>query len=276
MTWCQVMRIKDFFESHPVFRYEEFAEFMASNGSHRQQSWKQQLSYHKKVGHLILIRKFLYAVKPFGTQDIWIDPYLIASKATDDAIIAYHASLELHGSAYTTFNELAYLTSHRVLPFSYESQYYRAINQPTALIKANQTNYGIDLIKRNGILIKVTNLERTIVDILDRPDLGGGWEEIWRSLDNITQFDPAKIVNYALLLKNATTVAKVGYFLEQRPKHYVVEKKYIDMLLPHIPKGPHYMDRTRYKKGTYLDKWRLVVPLEIINRTWEEPNDETI
>lgn len=270
------MKVKDFFETHPVFRYEEFAEFMASNGSRRHESWKQQLNYHKKVGHLIQIRKFIYAVKLFRNQDNWIDPYLIASKATDDAIIAYHSALELHGPAYTTFNELAYLTSHRALPFSYESQNYRAINQPAALKNANQTNYGIEVIKRNGILIKVTSLERTIVDILDRQDLGGGWEEIWRSLDNITQFDPIKVVSYALLLKNATTIAKVGYFLEQRPKHFAVDKNYIDLLLPHIPKGPHYMDRMRHKNGKYFDKWRLVVPYEIINRTWEEPNDESI
>ena len=42
--------------------------------------------------------------------------------------------------------------------------------------------------------IKITSLERSIVDILDRPDLGGGWEEVWRSLDNVTLFDVNKII----------------------------------------------------------------------------------
>lgn len=62
---------------------------MIAQGTARSQSLRQQLSYHHKAGHLIHIRKFLYAVKPMISQEHWIDPYLIASRATADAIIAY-------------------------------------------------------------------------------------------------------------------------------------------------------------------------------------------
>ena len=270
------MKLIHFFEAHPIFRYEEFTAFMVARGIKRPQSWKQQLGYHTKAGHLIHIRKFLYAVKPMITQDHWIDAYLLASKVTTDAIIAYHTALELHGVAYSTFTELTFLTTQRVHPFSYESQRFRAISQPKTLINDAQTQYGIEEIKRNGIMIKVTGLERTIVDILDRTDLGGGWEEIWRSLDQITLIDTSKMVDYALLLKNSTTIAKVGYFLEQRPSYFPADSIQIDRLLPHIPKRPHYMNRSRREKGKYIEKWRLIVPLELIKRTWEEPDAENI
>ena len=49
-----------------------------------------------------------------------------------------------------------------------------------------------------------TSLERTLVDVLDRPDLTGSWEEIWRSLESIEFFDIEQIVEYVLLLENAT------------------------------------------------------------------------
>jgi hypothetical protein len=62
------MKVKEFFSSHPVFRYEEFAAFMASIGTDRPESWRQQLSYHQKAGNLIHTRKFLYAVKPTFSQ----------------------------------------------------------------------------------------------------------------------------------------------------------------------------------------------------------------
>lgn len=269
------MNLKSFLETHPVFRYEEFLAFMAAKGTSRPEGWRQHLSYHQKAGHLIHIRKFLYAVKPMISQEHWIDPYLIASRATADAIIAYHTALELHGIAYTTFNEFTILANRQTSSFDYDGQRFRAVLQPKALMNNAQTSYGMDVIQRGGLSIKLTCLERTIVDVLDRPDLGGGWEEIWRSFDNITQLNTARLVEYALLLNNATTIAKVGYFLEQRPSHFNLEKTYLEKLIARVPKQPHYMSR-ELGEGKYIDKWQLIVPLAIINRTWEEPDVENI
>lgn len=270
------MKVKQFFETHPVFRYEEFAAFMRSQGTNRPESWGQQLSYHQKAGHLIHIRKFLYAVKPMLSQEPWIDPYLIAAKAAADGVIAYHSALELHNVAYTTFSELTYLTNRQKQAFAYEAQRFRAILQPKALVDSGDTDYGVDTIIRSGVAIKLTSLERSIVDVFDRPDLGGGWEEIWRSLEYVTQLDLNKVIDYVLLLKNSTTIAKLGYFLEQRPTHLAVEQKYIEKLLPYVSKQPHYMNRNRQGEGKYIEKWQLIVPLDIINRTWEEPDAEDI
>jgi len=269
------MSARSFFDANPIFRYEEFVQFMQLQGIDRPASWKKLLSYHREAGHLIHIRKFLYAVKPPGEEQ-WIDPYVIAGKATKDAIVGYHTALELHGVAYTSFTEFQYLTERAVLPFSYEAQRFRSVCFPKALLDQKKTDFCVETIKRQRVVIKLTNLERTIVDILARPDLGGGWEEIWRSFDNITQLDLDKLIEYTLLLRNATVVAKVGFFLEQRPSHLSVDSAYIKKLLPHIPKQPHYMNRNRQGLGKYIEKWQLIVPVEIIERTWEEPGAENI
>lgn len=276
--YCQAMKIKSFFESNPIFRYEEFAAFMQSQGVDRPASCRQQLSYHHSTGNLIHIRKFLYAVKPVSIKEenYWIDPYLIASKASPDTVLAYHTALELLGLAYSSFDELIFLVAHPTQLFSYAGQRFRPVIFPKALLNQSRGGYGIETIKRQGIEIKLTGIERTIVDVLDRPNLGGGWEEVWRSLDNVIQIDLDKLIEYTLLLKNATVVAKVGYFLEQRPPHLMVDQKYIQKLLPYIPKQPHYMNRNRKEKGKYIEKWQLIVPLEITERKWEEPNVEDI
>lgn len=269
------MNIKPFFDTHPVFRYEEFSQYVLDSGiQKRRASGRQQLSYHHKVGNLIHIRKFLYAVKPSSIKDkdFWIDPYLIAGKATTDAVLSYHTALELHNLAYTTFEELIFSTTRPNKLFTYGSQRFHAVSFPKSLTTKNEMYNSVELIQRQGINLKVTNLERTIVDILDRPDLAGGWEEIWRSLDHVIHFDPAKLVAYTLLLNNVTTTAKVGFFLEQRPDHLKIDPSYLEQLLQHIPKQPHYMNRTQRSKGQYIKKWRLIVPLEIIERRWEEPH----
>lgn len=103
----------------------------------------------------------------------------------------------------------------------------------------------------------------------------GGWEEIWRSLNNVTQLNTKRLIEYTLLLNNATTIAKVGYFLEQRPSYFTLKKTHLEKLLARIPKQPHYMSRES-GEGKYIQKWQLIMPLTIINRTWEEPDVENI
>jgi predicted transcriptional regulator of viral defense system len=215
-------------------------------------------------------------LSPRLVKEQWIDPYLITSKVSMDAVIAYHTALELHGIAYTTFNELIFLSKRQILPFTYEAQRFRSVLLPKMLIQKGNAEFGIEGISRNGMPIKLTSLERTIVDVLDRPDLGGDWEEVWRSLDNITSLNMNKIVEYALLLGNSTTIAKLGFFLEQRPSHFAVDEKYIQQFLLHLSKQPHYMNRNQRSGGKYIEKWQLFIPLSIINRTWEEPDVENI
>lgn len=266
------MNISTFFNNHPVFRYETFKAFMQERGINNEASIRQSLSYYHSKGKIIRVRRLLYVVAP-QNQSQGYDPYLIASQATQEAVLAYHTALEIHGLAYSTFQELTYLTNLPSHGFTFDNQHYRPICQPKSLIETKQTLFGVEVIQRENSPIQVTSLERTLVDVLDRPNLAGGWEEVMRSLDHLVNFDPQKIVDYVLLLNKSGLVSKVGYFLEQLPKHLAVQPKYIDTLLRHIPKQPYYMDASQNKKskGRYITKWKLIVPEYVADRKWEEP-----
>ena len=108
------------------------------------------------------------------------------------------------------------------------------------------------------------------MDVLDRPDLGGGWEEIWRSLESVEFFDLDQVVEYALLLDNATTVAKVGYFLDQHRRTLMVEDSHLGPLKRRRSKRPHYMDRRRRNSGRFVVDWNLIVPVPVAERSWQE------
>jgi predicted transcriptional regulator of viral defense system len=130
--------------------------------------------------------------------------------------------------------------------------------------------FDVKTVDRAGVAVRVTSLERTLVDILDRPDLSGGWEEVWRSLESIEFFDLEKVVEYALLLGNATTAAKVGYFLDQHRATLMVEDAHLAPLKKHRPRQPHYVDRVRRREGVLVAEWNLVVPAHVAARSWEE------
>ncbi len=130
--------------------------------------------------------------------------------------------------------------------------------------------FGVTCRKRSGVELRVTNLERTFVDVLDRPDLTGSWEEIWRSLESVEFFDLDQVAEYALLLENATTAAKVGFFLEQHKETLMADDAHLNALRKLRPRQPHYLIRSKRKGCRWVKDWNLMIPVEILNKSWGE------
>ncbi len=42
-----------------------------------------------------------------------VDPYLVAAKMTEDAVLAYHTALEFHGRAYSVHWRLVYVSASK-------------------------------------------------------------------------------------------------------------------------------------------------------------------
>lgn len=147
---------------------------------------------------------------------------------------------------------------------------FRAVAFPKALLEKNMQSLGVETAERSGLEVRVTSLERTLVDVLDRPAVSGGWEEIWRSLESVEYFDLEQVTEYALMLDNATTVAKVGFYLEQHAEQLMVEESTLSRLREHVPKAAHYLDRSTREPARLAKSWNLIVPERILNRTWEQ------
>lgn len=269
------MKLREFFFKHPIFAHKEFLDHLKAHGTANLATQNTILKYHIKQGHLKRLRRGLYAVLPPSTASdtFAVDAYMLASKMAEDAILGYHTALELHGLAYSSFMHFTYISRHPIQPFAFQNQVFRRIPTPAPLLKKHQENYGVIKMNREGIDIRLTSLARTLVDVLTRPDLAGGWEEVWRSIETIAVFDVEAAIEYVQLLNNATTAAKLGYFLEQRPASIAVDEKYLLQLQKHIPKQCHYVDRSRRQPSKFIAKWNLMVPIEIIEKTWEEPHE---
>jgi predicted transcriptional regulator of viral defense system len=109
-----------------------------------------------------------------------------------------------------------------------------------------------------------------LVDVLDAPEHGGSWEEIWRSLEGIEFVDLDFVVEYALRLGSALTVARVGFFLEQHKDELLVEERHLEVLRERAPAQPQYFERRHRKGGKLLPHWNLIVPEQVLTRLWEE------
>lgn len=265
-----------FFREHPVFTTREYQSYLSQKGSTNSNTSRNLLQDFHKRGVIGRIRRGLYCSVPPGTspQSYPVDSYLIASRLAPDAILAYHTALELQGRSYSIQNRIYYLSRlpAATTTFRFRGVEFRPVRPPISLIRHRKQRFGVVTVDRSGLDIQVTSLERTLVDVLDRPDLSGGWEEVWRSLESVPYLDLDDVVEYANLLGKRKTAALVGFFLEQHARSLSVSPNHLAALEKLRPKELMYVNRTqRDQKGRALPRWNIVVPIQILNKSWEEP-----
>jgi len=99
------MKLRAFFRTYPVFTLEDFAGFLSSDKTHNLRTQESLLAYHVKAGNIVRVSRGLYAVVPpeESLETYQADPFLLASRMTKDAVLAYYKALEFHGKAYSLY-----------------------------------------------------------------------------------------------------------------------------------------------------------------------------
>jgi predicted transcriptional regulator of viral defense system len=266
------MRVREFIDTHKVFTYREFA--VAHDGDVPSATLTRDtlLKQYVQAGRLVRVRSELFVTVPLGVSPAGAvtDPMAVAAKMATDAVLAYHTALEYHGAAYAIHSRLTYLTGVGQRALVFQGITYTPVPFPRVLVNGHRENVMVDEGFRGTTLVRVTSRERTLVDVLDRVSLSGGWEEVWRSLEVMSSLDLESVVTYALALGNATTIAKVGFFLEQHGEQFAVGNGVLERLRTRVPRGLHYADRGRASAGRLVEQWHLIMPVTVLDRDWEE------
>ncbi len=266
------MNMETFLSHNQIFTTEEMrAALEIEKGS---STLNNLLAYHLRQGHIIRIRKGIYytILRGADAKTHSIDPYLIASKMTADATLAYHTSLGFHGKLHSLRTDFIYITQRKLKPpFVFRNTSFKGISIPKGTL--GHPDFGVEMVEYLGCKIRVTTLERTFVDILDRPNLIDNWEEIWRSLESIGYLNIQQVLAYAKLLNNATTYARVAFFLDQHRAAFSLSERDLVVFDTFIPKSPHYLDLHNKEPNQLVARWNLIVPKSLLHRTWEEPHE---
>ena len=119
------------------------------------------------------------------------------------------------GRAYSVHWRIVYLSDRRSAPLAFQSHEFRRAPVPPPLRERGLEMFGVIRHNRSGVEVRVTSHERTMVDLLDRPELT---PELERNLavpgsGGVLHLD--QLVEYTRMLHNSTTAAKVGFFLER-------------------------------------------------------------
>jgi len=265
------MWVRDFLATHPVFRWEDFRKQHEKSGSANRQTCHALLAYHVRRGSILRIRRGLFAaVSPgFTAETLPVDPYLVAVELSNDAVVAFHAALQFHGKAHSLHSRFHYLSSIRRRPFVFRGQEFVAVTGGVPSWDPG-LDAGVIEERHGGGAVRVTTLERTLVDVMALPQHGGGWEEVFRSLDSVEFLDVDRVVEDAIR-RDSLTAARIGFYLDSRKSEWLVHDAHLDTLREHAPRQPWYMGPGRQTGGRLVHPWNLVVPEEILERSWEEP-----
>ena len=121
-----------------------------------------------------------------------------------------------------------------------------------------ELNFGARTVWRGQTGIAVSDVHRTIVDMLEDPAVGGGIQHV---ADCFTEYmkrddaDPAKLVEYAKRHGNGAIFKRLGFLAERHPKGQRLAKE----AKAHLTKGHAKLDPA-LACSRLVTRWRLRVP----------------
>ena len=204
---------------------------------------------------IMKVRKGLYVIvdvsgEPMATK------FEIASKITDDAFLCYHSALEFYGVANQVFNTVTVGSKSRFNPFTFlDIDYIR---------KLPKNDYGIEYIEQAGV--RVTTLERTVIDCIDDIDACGGIDELLGALGQIRILDEKKLLGALDAYNCVLLYQKAGYILQHYQSKFGLSDAFFAECKQHLTKQVKYFLKDEYGEVEYNSEWRLMAPKNLGSR----------
>ena len=235
-----------------IFHLSEFADktgmsiFSASTTLNR---WK-------KAGVVYKIRRDLYCVKnPVGNIPA-AHKFDIACRISNSSFLSYHSALEFHGLGHQIFNVVMVSDKAAFRSFSFDDCDYQS--------------YVTKNIGMNGVIcsrvnpnVRVTDLERTFVDCIDRVGRAGGAEELFLCFEGLYKMDFFKIEQYLNIYNKVCLFKKVGYVAERLRDTVDVPEDFVAKCRE-IGKATVSNFSTTEKCDVFVKEWNLYIPKIIV------------
>ena len=180
----------------------------------------------------------------------------IATKIAGDAFVCYHSALEYFGVANQVFNTVTVGSKARFNDFSFDDiDYIRKPFKHYAQIM-NIVTAGV----------RITSLERTVVDCIDDIDAGGGIDEVLNAIDQIRMLDEGKILGTLKTYNCVLLYQKVGYVLSHFKEKFMLSEEFFDECKSRLTNQVKYFLQDEYQNLEYNSVWKLMAPKNLLSR----------
>ncbi len=208
---------------------------------------------YKKRGWIVSVRRNLYVAMNPETDDIGCNPFEIGSKISSDATISHHTAFAFFGLTNQVFHEIYVSSESRFSSFDFDGHLYVPITA--------QNRTGIERYGR----VRVTNLERTVVDSIKDFVKYGGFEELLNCLSMLTYVDESKLTETLRQYNNQFCWQKTGFLLSHFP-NLRLSKEFFNLCKAELKKSVRYLyPDLKNEKHLYDSQWQLYIPKDRLN-----------
>lgn len=155
--------------------------------------------------------RYLLVPADYGPERIGETSILaLASQIAEPSWFAWGTAAQIHGLT-TQYRWHIWMASTRhIRP--------RMIHQHTVyLAKVSERRaFGVESVEKDGLTLRVTDLERTLLDCIDKPDRAGGWSEVAMMISfarKRLQWD--RLVRHAHAYDNVSVVQRLGWLADR-------------------------------------------------------------
>ncbi len=235
----------------------------AASAAHLDRERAARLLRHLAAqGWVARVQRGLYTTVPLEAEDpqAWsADPWAVAMAALAPGYIGGWTALHHWDLTDQIFSTTVFLTTHPV------PRRNRTIGGARYELRhrSSAALFGTRRVWREGTPVEVSDRERTLVDCLDDPTLGGG---LRHTVEALTAYDErsdaawSRVLTYAKRLGNRTVFKRLGYLAE---KLGLGDDSLIETCLAHVSAGTGRLDPAGPHSGPTVGRWGLQINARI-------------
>lgn len=214
----------------------------------------QAKGYIKKVKHN------LYATISLENGGLIPSKYEIACAINDTSFISHHSAFEFYGFYNQVFNMVNVSSLNRFHPFDFEGIEYQYLR--------SNSEKQVDIVRG----VKVTSIERTIVDSINDVDKITGTEELLKCIGLVPYVNEALILDYLKQRSSKLLYKKTGYLLSYFNKALRLSDAFFETCLIEGGKVIGYFSQVDKKNLVYNSKWRIYAYADLMPLIGKEDN----
>lgn len=220
------------------------------------------LRHLAEQGWVARLQRGLYITVPLEAEDPerWsADPWAIAMAALAPGYVGGWTALHHWDLTDQIFSTTVFITSRPV------PRRQRTIGDVRLELRHRSESalFGTRRVWREGTPVAVSDRERTLVDCLDDPSLGGGLRHTTEALATYAEGSDAawwQLIEYADRLGNRTVFKRLGYIAETLA---LADEDLIEACLRRVSSGTGRLDPALPDTGTTTSRWGLRINTRI-------------
>ena len=210
-----------------------------------------QLNRLMKKGLIKKVRNNIYSVVNPTTGLIVATRYQVACAITNTAYLSHRSAFEYYGLTNQVFYEIYVSSETKFNHFEYDNVHYKYVN--------SRMREGV-VEARNTSGVRITDLERTVIDSIRDYNKIGGFEEVLNCLGGVHYLEESKLKLYLDIYNTQGLYQKVGFLLSYYQKEMQLSKKFINYCKSKIGKSRGYLVSEEKDNSYYNSEWQLMVP----------------